>query len=212
MKNTSKTKKESMAGKIFFRIIAAVIALTVIPSAIFLPLFKIVLKASFLDYGLGEEISISELSDFITQDDLKGILEFFSGEKEIGAQAKPIVAPVVCFLIFFALSLIMSIVIFFFAALSNMKKTIFFESLGGIALVIAAMASFTKASNLIVSGTVSLINLFGDGILTKLLNFFINVDTLKMGSAMFIMMTSFICLAAWVGAYLMTEIGENKKG
>ena len=205
MSNSKKNK--GLVGKIVFRVITALLALTIIPAAIYLPLVKIVASTSLMEYGVGEEISISELGNYVKAEDIQ---KLFSGENEMTEAIKSLIAPLVCFAVFFILAMIMSLVVFGFALCSNMKKTILFESLGGVALMIAAIVSFSKAANLIIDGTVSVKELLGGGFLSGIISLFVDISTLHLASAPFIMIVSFVVIIAWTGAFLMTEIGEKK--
>lgn len=204
--------------KIVFRIVSAALALCVIPAAYFLSFLKFGFSAVLIN--IGDDVSISEAVTAFT-DETSPLNGFFSGsgggiffENEWVQSLMP---AAISFLVFFAIAIILSLVIFFFSVFSNKRLVITCLGGGGILAMIGAYISFGRFAAPLLDGTVQLSSLFNTADLSalmsigvQLLGSAIGVEMLQLTSATLIMTLIFAAIVIWGLAYILTEDESEK--
>lgn len=202
--------------KIVYRIVAALLALAIIPSAYFLSFFYYSFDAALV--YVADEVYISGLVDMF-KDDTESIKKFFSGDGSFLSShgAQQIKPPLISFAVFFALALLLSVVILLFAIFSN--KRLLITSLGGLGLAFmgAAYISFGKLADLLTSGQVPLSSFFdtdGFSFLIKMgiqmAGGFLGLEVLRLTTATLIMTLLFAAIVVWGLAFILTEDDKEK--
>ncbi|MEI6578133.1 MAG: hypothetical protein WCN92_01565 [Eubacteriales bacterium] len=205
--------------KIVYRLVTALLALCVIPASYFLSFLKYGINAVVIN--IGDDISLKILYDQLinktsplnTLFSGTGASEFFTN-----ASIKSLMPAAICFLVFFAIAIILSLVIFFFAVFS--KKLIVITSLGGAGLlsIIGAYISFGRLASPLTSGAIK-INDFVDkskigallNIVVGLVGSAIKIEVLKLTSATLIMALIFASIIIWGLAFIVTDDGSDKR-
>lgn len=202
--------------KIVYRIVTALLALCIIPAAYFL---------SFLEYGIDAAVVV--IRDDITLRQVSGVLmdktspinEFLSGSGNFfqNALVKSLMPAAISFLVFFAIALIVSLVIFFFAVLSNKRLVITCLAGGGLLAMIATYISFAQFTKPLLDGSITLASLIDTTDLSLLLNLAvqfvgssITLAGLRLTSATVIMTLIFAVIMIWGLAYMLTEDESEK--
>lgn len=202
--------------KIVYRIVSALLALCVIPAAYYL---------SFVKYGISAGIKIGDnqsLKELYTQfadksSPFHGMLSG-SGDFFANASVKSLMPAGICFLVFFAVALILSLVIFFFSVFSNKRLVITCLGGGGLLSMIAAYISFGRLVSPLLDGTMPVTSLFSIDDLSTWLKFAIQIagsaikiEVLQLTSATMIMSLIYAAIVIWGLAYILTEDESEKK-
>jgi hypothetical protein len=205
--------------KIVFRIITAALALCVIPAAYFLSFLKYAFDAVVIK--IADDISISGAVKALTDETspLNGFFNSSGGGKFFENEwVQSLMPAAVSFLVFFAIAIILSLVIFFFAVFSNKRLVMTCLGGGGLLAMIAAYISFGRFAAPLLDGTVQLSSLFNTADLSalmsigvQLLGSAIGVDTLQLTSAPLIMALTYGAIVIWGLAYILTEDESEKK-
>ena len=204
--------------KIVFRIVTAALALCVIPAAYFLSFLKFGFSAVVMN--IADDISISRAVTALT-DETSPLNGFFSGsgggkffENEWVQSLMP---AAISFLVFFAIAIVLSLVIFFFAVFSNKRLVMTCLGGGGILAMIGAYISFGQFAAPLLDGTISVGNLISTEDLSALLSIAvqflgsaIKVEILQLTSATLIMTLIFAAIVIWGLAYILTEDESEK--
>jgi len=204
--------------KIVFRIVTAALALCVIPAAYFLSFLKFGFSAVVMN--IADDISISRVVTALT-DETSPFNGFFSGsgggnffENEWVQSLMP---AAISFLVFFAIAIVLSLVIFFFAVFSNKRLVMTCLGGGGILAMLGAYISFGRFAAPLLDGSISVGNLISTKDLSALLSIAvqflgsaIKVDILQLTSATLMMTLIFAAIVIWGLAYILTEDESEK--
>ncbi|HOO26318.1 MAG TPA: hypothetical protein PKW24_06865 [Clostridiales bacterium] len=202
--------------KIVYRIVAALLALAIIPSVYFLSFLYYSFDAALV--YVADEVYVKDVIEMV-KDDTESIKKFFSGDGNFLSShgAQQIKPSLISFAVFFTLALLLSIVIFFFAVFSN--KRILITGLGGLGLAFmgAAYLSFGKLADLLTSGKVPLSSFFdteGFSFLIKMgiqmAGGLMGLKTLRLTSAPLIITLLFAAIVVWGLAFILTEDDKEK--
>ena len=196
--------------KYVFRVVSAILALCVIPAAYFLSFVQFVFSAVVAN--VGDDFSIKEIFEqfFDKSSPLYGLLGN-GGEMLANASVKTLMPAGITFLSFFALALVLSLVIFFFALFSN--KHILITSLGGAGFisVMAMYIAFGRLVTPLLDGTIQVNDFLNVGMLGFLINSVVKIEVLKLTSATLIMAVIFALIVIWGLAFMLTEDESEKK-
>ncbi len=196
--------------KYVFRVVSAILALCVIPAAYFLSFVQFVFSAVVAN--VGDDFSIKEIFEqlFDKSSPLYGLLGNGS-EMLANASVKTLMPAGITFLSFFALALVLSLVIFFFALFSN--KHILITSLGGAGFisVMAMYIAFGRLVTPLLDGTIQVNDFLNVGMLGFLINSVVKIEVLKLTSATLIMAVIFALIVIWGLAFMLTEDESEKK-
>ena len=203
--------------KIVFRIVTAALALCVIPAAYFLSFLKFGFSAVVMN--IADDISISRAVTALT-DETSPLNGLFSGAGNLfeNEWVQSLMPAAISFLVFFAIAIILSLVIFFFAVFSNKRLAMTCLGGGGIIAMIGAYISFGRFAAPLMDGTISVGNLISTEDLSALLSIAvqflgsaIKVEILQLTSATLIMTLIFAAIVIWGLAYMLTEDESEKQ-
>lgn len=202
--------------KIVFRIVTAALALCVIPAAYFLSFLKFGFSAVVMN--IADDISISRAVTALT-DETSPLNGLFSGSGNFfeNEWVQSLMPAAISFLVFFAIAIVLSLVIFFFAVFSNKRLAMTCLGGGGIIAMIGAYISFGRFAAPLMDGTISVGNLISTEDLSALLSIAvqflgsaIKVEILQLTSATLVMTLIFAAIVIWGLAYILTEEESEK--
>ncbi len=196
--------------KYVFRVVSAILALCVIPAAYFLSFVQFVFSAVVAN--VGDDFSIKEIFEqFIDKSSPFNSLLGDGGELMANPTVKILMPAGITFLSFFALALVLSLVIFFFALFSN--KRILITSLGGAGFlsVMGMYIAFGRFVAPLLDGTIQVNDFLNVGTLGFLINSVVKIEVLKLTSAPLIMAAIFALIVIWGLAFMLTEDESEKK-
>jgi len=202
--------------KIVFRIVTAALALCVIPAAYFLSFLKYGFSAVVIN--IADDVSISRAVTVLT-DETNPMNGLFSGSGNLlqNEWVQSLMPAAISFLVFFAIAIILSLVIFFFAVFSNKRLVMTCLGGGGVLAMIAAYISFGRMAAPLLDGSIALGNLISTedlsaifSIAVQLLGSAIDVEILQLTSATMIMTLIFAVIVIWGLAYILTEEESEK--
>ncbi|NLP47466.1 MAG: hypothetical protein GX345_00810 [Clostridiales bacterium] len=202
--------------KFVYRLVAALLALAIIPSAYFLSFFYYSFDAGLL--YVADEVYISDTVNSLSGND-SVIKDLLTGKSEILSshgveQIKP---TLIIFVAFFALALILSLIIFFFALFSNKQGLITALAGGGLASMAGVYISFGHMAKMLTSGQIPLSSFFESQGLSFLLNLgiqladsILGLKALRLTSATLIMTVLFAAIVIWGLAFILTDDSKEK--
>ncbi|HZK39882.1 MAG TPA: hypothetical protein VFD23_07010 [Clostridia bacterium] len=196
--------------KYVFRAVSAILALCVLPAAYFLSFIQFVFSAVIAN--IGDDFSIKEIFEqfFDKSSPLYGLLDN-SSQLLANASVKVLMPAGITFLSFFALALVVSFVIFFFALFSNKRLVI--TGLGGVGFlsVIGMYIAFGRFATPLLDGTIQVNDFLNVGTLGFLINSVVKIELFKLTSAPLIMAVIFALIVIWGLAFIITEDESEKK-
>jgi len=198
-----------LASKITYRSVAALLALTTIPTVIFASFIRIVVDVALLKSYVGEDFSLLEIYDQLAS---FGVLNGTSEHKfELTDGLRTLLPALIAFAACLALTLIISIAAACFAAFSNKKIVILCLSGAAALTAIAMFISFRQFASPLISGAVSIddLGVLGSGILNSVFGVLVSIKILQISDAGFLLLFEMLGLAAWTGAFVMAESGEK---
>ncbi|NMP37351.1 MAG: hypothetical protein GX051_04400 [Clostridiales bacterium] len=211
--------------KALYRIVSALLAIAVLPVAVFTPL--LIYRISFTGLvsgiagllgGIFKGDAAQTIQDVLNSK-IGEELSIWGGYKNYGTIIKDLISkgstgnftlgalkgPITAFLVFFAAALLIAVVIFFFSAFSNNKKTIAGLSLGGCGMLIGMKIAFDSVSDALINGGVTLSDIFGSEIVSTVLQ----VEVLDLRSAFYYMLILFAAIFLWTLCFLLINIGAD---
>jgi hypothetical protein len=201
--------KAGVLLKIVYRIVSALLALCVIPAAYFLSFLKYGFSAVVIN--IGDEVSIKYLFDqFLDKNSPLNGLFGGSGDFFANASVKSLMPAGISFLVFFALAILISLVVFFFAAFSNMRLTITCLGAGGFLSIIGVYISFGRFAAPLLSGSTAISDFLNIGSLGFLVDSAIKIEIFRLTSATMIMGLIFSLIVIWGLAFVLTDDGSEK--
>ncbi|MCL2507785.1 MAG: hypothetical protein FWF05_01275 [Oscillospiraceae bacterium] len=195
-----------MASKITYRSVAALLALTALPTAVFASLFRIVGDIVLLNSYVGENLSLWEIYDLF----FRGFSFSESEGMKLTDSLRSILPALIAAGVFLVLTLLLSLVITGFAAFSNKKLVILCLSGAAVLTVIGMFISFGQFAKPLCDGTVSIADLgiADSAIINSILGAVASIKVLQLSTAGYLLLFEMIGVAAWTGAFLVTEIGN----
>lgn len=198
-----------MVYKIVYKTIAALLALSVIPIAIYAKMIQFVGSISIGDSYVGEHMSLYE------------IYELFFGKNAIyhpskGAQMSEKVRETMPWLItsgaFLAAALLVGIATAVVAVCCRKKLPTLILSAVGCMTVIGLFRAFKAFAAPYLDGTINLgdLGILGEGFLSSIASNLFKLEILQISSAGFLMFGAFGVLLLWTAAFMLVEIGETK--
>lgn len=225
MSKTKKIKQKTTGFDIVYRVVTAIMAIAAFPLAYFSKMILIVimheevsniinnLTGSEDPGGTYAEWSIADIFD--SSSTLHMILNLGEGNSlsistiwdNVYLRAVLIAA------IFFAITLVLALIILFFAIFSNKSKVIIGLSASGVLSMIVSFVSFTQFfANPIINGDVSLANILNiNGIIANLALGLINITTIKLEGAFFWVFFLMLGILVWSIAVLVVNKSEEKE-
>ena len=198
--------------KIGFRIVSAALALCVIPAAYFLDFIRFRVTVSILPKAIQDDVSIKRIVDLLAPGgSFNGLFGSGKGNLFANAAVKSLMPAAICFAVFFALAIILSLVIFFFAAFSKKQLVITFLGAAGLLAVIAAYISFGQIAAPLLKGTISIGDFLSMGLLGTIVASAVKITVFRLTSATLIMALAFSAIVIWGLAFIVTDDGSSKK-
>ena len=198
--------------KALYRIVNALLAAALIPTAIFADLILFQVSTTLLDAGMEESISIKFIIDVLT-----GKEEFWAqilpdaGSFSWPAALDPIKGRLITFAVCFVLVIIAALFIIIWSICSDKRIPVFVASVAALISTIVMIACFNSAAALFMDGTINVVEIFSSGWLVSLIGSIVLVDYLGLGGFQSGWIFLIIGLIVWTGAYYIVEIGENEE-
>lgn len=217
MAKEKQNKKSGESKDPLYRIIMAILALCVPIAGYFSNYFYYLVNSSvfkLLTQLKGDTADTGDTYDFVSLQEIVQLLApnfgkestDLSGLLDSVAELKP---ALISFAVFFALAIVLALVIFFFSCFSKKKLAPLCISVGGVLAMIGIRVSFHYISAPILDGTVSLSNFFENPIITAVLPFIAQVAELRLTTGYFLMLFLFIAMALWAGANMIIALGDK---
>lgn len=226
MSKTNRIKRKTTGFDIFYRVVTAIMAIAVFPLAYFQKIVFIVIMHEDIS-ALVDKITNAESSDpggtyiewaiadvFNTSSTLHSLINNSDGAITFNSVWENQYLRAVLFsAIFFALTLILALVILGFAIFSNKVKAIIGLSSGGILCMLASWISFSNFfSNPITNDIVPLgeaLNI--KGVIINLLLGLVDVTTIKLEGAFFSVFFLMLGILIWSVSVLVVNNSEEKE-
>ncbi len=213
----AKTKQKG-GKEVLYRLIMAILAVCVPISAYFSNLVYILTQSSAFQLlsqlqgntaDTGETKETLSLHKIFTE--FLPTLEQYLGEGSVQvSDSLNIVKPAaISFVVFFALAVVLALVILVFAIVSKKKTVPMCIAGGGILSMIAMYISFHYVAAPFLDGTLNLSAFFPESVIGVLFGGLITVETLRLTTAFFLMLFLFIAMLLWAGANKLVELGDK---
>ncbi len=198
--------------KILFRIVAILLSIGVFAAAFFAPIFSG--QVAVVGMTLAEEFSIYDLITLAFPEDGGSAFnpaEFLETLKKSIDVIKPLIAPVISLVVFFALSLLTALATIVINCIKPLlKKTTLFLGLGGVFCIIASFISMNAFASHLVSGEINIFSIFDLSFLLSLATSLVEIKALTLGSGVYLMLFAFAIIFIWALSYIVIEIGDPK--
>lgn len=213
-----KQNKPGIASKDpLYRIIMAIMALCVPIAAYFCNYFYYVLQSDvfkLLAQLQGNTADTGDTYDFVSFNKIvQDYLPMLDGKSEdVTALLEPLAplkSALISFAVFFALAVVLALVVFFFSCFSKKKLAPLCISVSGVLAMIGVRVSFHYISAPLLDGTVSLSSFFENPIITAVLPFVARLSEFNLTTGFFLMLFLFIAMALWAGANMLIALGDK---
>ena len=200
-----------MVYKIVYKVVAVLLALSVIPIAIFTPMVQIVGSMSVGDTYVGEHVS---LYDFYQLFIGKHAIYHAQGNYEMTDAVKGTMPWLITSGVFLGVALLLGIAAAVTAICCKKKLPTLLVSIAACMAVFGLFRSFRAFAAPYLDGTITLgkMGVLGEGILSSIVSAIVKIEILQISSAGFLMFGAFIALFLWTGAFMLVEIGEDSGG
>ena len=197
--------------KYLYRIVNALFAAAVFPSALFLDGILLRASTSLFDYGLEETFTFMRfINIFLGKETFFGI-PYEPGSMSWPSALDPAKGRLIATVVFFVLALVAAIFIIVWSICSNKRLPVAIASLAGIVSMSVSTGCFRSATGLLTKGIINPVQLFSDGWLASLLGGIIKIDRLEFGGFQNGIIICFLLILVWTGAYYLIEIGDSKE-
>ena len=198
-----------MVYKIVYKTVAVLLALSVIPIAVFTPMVQIVGSVKLGDTYVGENLSLYDIYDFFLSPNAT-----FHGMDDY--QMTDAVRNTMPWLItagsFLALALLLAIAIAVVCIVCKTKMpTLILSVVSGLS-VIGLFRAFKAFAAPYLDGTIRIadMGIFKEGVFQTLTSALIKLELLQITTAGFLMIGAFAAVFLWTGAFMLVELGEEK--
>ena len=199
-----------MIDKIVFKGVVVILALSLIPIAIFTPMFQIVGEVTLGENYIGEHVSFYDVYKlfFSKSSNFQGFGDLKLTD-EVRATMPWLITAGSCL----ALALLLGIAAAIVALACSKKPPVLFLSVAGCAAVIGLFRSFKAFAAPYLDGTINIAKLgfVEEGILESLVSAFVKLVLLQISTAGFLMFGVFAAIFLWSGAFILVEWGEPEK-
>lgn len=214
-----RAKQRTTGMDVLYRIIMAAMAVAVPLTAIFSEFFHFILESQV--FAIIAQLKGDTSDDGSTEDgiSLYTIFNEFLGNADISkdsggtiwAALEPVHTALICAVAFFAIALLVAVVVFFFSCFSNKKMPALIMSLVGLISMVGLYISFGKFAAPITDGTINLGSFFGSGFMYSLLQYVASFSELRLSTAATVMTIAYVIMICWSGAYVVIELGDKSK-
>ena len=196
-----------MIYKIVYKTVAVLLALSVIPLAIFTPMFQIVGQVTFGDTYVGEHVSFYDIYQlfFSKHSTFQGF-----GDYKMTDEVRSTMPWLITSGAFLGAALLLSLAVVIVAIVCRKKMPVFCLSAAGCLSIIGLFRAFKAFAAPYLDGTISVAKLgfMEEGILEALVSAMVKLVTLQISSAGFLIFGVFAAIFLWTGAFLLVEWGE----
>lgn len=198
-----------MIYKVVYKVVAALLALSVFPIVIFVPLFQIVGQV-FGETYIGEHVSLYDIYKLFFSKN--STFEGF-GDYKMTDEVRATMPWLITAGSFLALALVLALIIIFTASLCRKKMPVLFLSGAACLSVFGLFRSFRAFAAPYIDGTINIAKLgfMEEGILESIVSALVKIELLQISSAGFYMFGLFAAIFLWTGAFLLVEWGEPDK-
>lgn len=197
--------------KAVYRIVAALLSMGVFASAVFLPLFRIRIGVTLMEADIQEDFSIYRLYNYLKPNGTLDGLFTGNGDFLDNPYIKHLMPAAVTFAAFFAAALLIALIAWFFAVLSNRKLVIGILGAAGIICMIGSYIAFGRMAKPLLDGSISLPELLDLGFISStLIGAAVKLAVLRLISAPFFMILCFAAIILWTLAFILTEDDKEK--
>ncbi len=211
--------------KYLMKVVNALIAAAIFPVAIFLNFIFVqigttesansILQLFGTDIpgvGLEESLSIYNFYQIYKGDHyLSGLFKNSSGPFVWPQALEPLNGRLIAFAVFFVICILIALFILVWSICSDKRLPVIIAAAGGILSAIIMIACFNSAANELISGTIPLLSLFEQGLITDLLSGLVGVDTLMLGGFHSGFIIIFVAIIVWTGAFMLIDVGDTKE-
>ena len=199
-----------MVYKIVYKVIVVLLALSVIPIAVFSPMVQIVGSVSLGDTYVGEHVSMYDFYKLFIRSDtgFKGLDSY-----EMTDEVRETMPELITAGSFLGVSLLLGVATACTAAFSRKKLPVLILSAVGCLSVVGLFRSFRAFAAPYLDGTISLakLGLMKEGILRTIVSAIVKLEILQISSAGFLLFGAFFVIVLWTAAFMLVELGETEK-
>ncbi|MGN0571433.1 MAG: hypothetical protein ACI4K9_04555 [Candidatus Fimenecus sp.] len=217
MAKNKQTKQNKGPKDILYRSVMAILAACVPIAAYFCEYIYLVVESDIFKWlaqlaGNTEDTGATEATLSI-QGFVQDILPLMQGNGDAASSMwqtlEVIHTPLICVAVFFALAVLLAVVIFFFSVFSRKKTVPLCIAIGGVLSMIALYISFNAAATPLLDGTISLSDFFSNSIIVSLLAGLNAFSVIRLTTGYFVMLFLFMAMALWAGANKLIELGDK---
>ena len=222
----TKIKKKTTGFDIAYRVVTAAMAVAIFPLAYFAKMLFVVVKHEELSSIIGMLTETTgdpggtyfdwSIADVFDPGNYANWLITLNEGKSFSLSAvweNEYLRAVLFAVIFFAIALVITLVILGFAIFSNKRKVIAFLSGGGLLAMLASFISFTMFfANPITSGEVSIAKVFNiSGFVVNLALEFIDITTIQLEGAFFWVAFLLLGILIWSVSVIIVNASDEKE-
>ena len=199
-----------MAYKIVFKTVVVLLALSVIPIAIFSPMFQIVGQVTIGDTYIGEHVSFYDIYKLFFGPN--STFEGF-GDYKMTDEVRATMPWLITSGVFLALALLLGIALAVVALACRKKLPVLILSVTACASVFGLFRSFRAFAAPYLDGTINVARLgfMEEGILEAIISAVVKLVLLQISSAGFLMFGAFAAIFLWTGAFMLVEWGDPEE-
>ncbi len=213
----AKKKQNKGSKEILYRLVMAVMAACVPVAAYFCDYIYMVLESDIFKLlaqlkgdteDTGATSSAWSVNRFV-EEIVPMLKENASGGESLMNILEPIKPAMICVAVFFALAVVLAVVIFFFSVFSKKKTVPMCIAFAGILSMIALRISFHYVATPFLDGTLPLSAFFSSSIITSILAGLSSFSVIRLTTGYFVMLFLFVAMALWAGANKLIELGDK---
>ena len=196
-----------MAYKIIYKTVVVLLALSVIPIAIFTPMFQVVGQVTIGDNYVGEHVSFADIYRlfFSKSSTFAGF-----GDYKMTDEVRATMPWLITSGVFLALALLLGIATAVVTIACRKKLPVLILSATACMAVFGLFRAFKAFAAPYLDGTINVgkLGFMEEGILEAVVSAFVKLVTLQISSAGFLMFGAFMAIFLWTGAFMLVEWGE----
>ncbi|MBQ7547749.1 MAG: hypothetical protein IJT41_12375 [Clostridia bacterium] len=199
-----------MVYKIVYKVVAVLLALCVIPIAIFTPMVQVVGSVSIRDTLIGEHVSLYDIYQLFLG---KHAIYHAQESLEMTEEVRSTMPWLITSGVFLGVALLLGIAAAVTAICCKSKLPTLIVSIAAGMSVFGLFRAFRAFAAPYLDGTITLakMGVLGKNFLSSIASAIVKLEILQISSAGFLMFGAFIALFLWTGAFMLVEIGEDKK-
>ncbi len=199
-----------MIYKIVYKTVVVLLGLSVIPLAIFTPMFQIVGQVTIGDSYVGEHVSFYDIYKlfFSKNSTFQGF-----GDYKMTPEVRSTMPWLITSGVFLGVALLVGIAAAVVALACSKKMPVFILSASGCIAIIGLFRAFKAFAAPYLDGRINVgkLGFMEEGIMEAIVSAIVKLVTLQISSAGFLMFGAFAAMFLWTGAFLLVEWGEPDK-